>query len=82
MTQSLFSRWTAGLALTVTTAAAVTHAQQPAVSPASAGGRMTFTEPAPLDFNDHDGYVSLFDGAKCEIFEVREGIFHPQGERT
>ncbi|HKQ10946.1 MAG TPA: DNA replication/repair protein RecF [Rhizomicrobium sp.] len=26
--------------------------------------------------------LSLFDGAKCEIFEVREGIFHPQGERT
>ena len=66
MTQSLFSRWTAGLALTVTTAAAVTHAQQPAVSPASAGGRMTFTEPAPLDFNDHDGYVSLFDGASLK----------------
>jgi len=66
MTQSLFSRWTAGLALTVTTAAAATHAQQPAVAPAPAGGRMAFTEPAPLDFNDHDGYVPLFDGASLK----------------
>ena len=25
-------------------------------------GRMVFTEPSPMDFDDHDGYVSLFDG--------------------
>jgi hypothetical protein len=25
-----------------------------------------FTEPAPLDFNDHDGYVSLFDGVSLK----------------
>jgi hypothetical protein len=31
--------------------------------PQQARGRgMQFTEPSPLDFNDHDGYVSLFDG--------------------
>jgi len=24
--------------------------------------------------------LSLFDGARCEIFEVRDGIFHPQGD--
>jgi DNA replication and repair protein RecF len=23
--------------------------------------------------------LSLFDGAQAEIFEVRDGIFHPQG---
>ena len=26
------------------------------------GGGLQFTEPAPLDFNDHEGYVSIFDG--------------------
>ncbi len=26
------------------------------------GGGLRFTEPSPLDFDDHDGYVSLFDG--------------------
>src|SRR5262245_61136067 len=26
------------------------------------GGGLQFTEPQPLDFNDHDGYVPLFDG--------------------
>ena len=25
-------------------------------------GRLQFTEPSPLDFNDHEGYVSIFDG--------------------
>ena len=36
----------------------------PATSvPAQEGGRgLQFTEPSPLDFTDHDGYVSLFDG--------------------
>ena len=34
------------------------------VSAASAQrtGPMRFTEPDPLDFNDHEGYVSIFDG--------------------
>ena len=27
-----------------------------------ASGRLQFTEPSPLDFNDHEGYVSIFDG--------------------
>ena len=28
--------------------------------------KMRFTEPDPLDFNDHDGYVSLFDGVSLK----------------
>ena len=36
---------------------------QPAQTQAGRGRGMSFTEPAPLDFNDNDGYVSLFDGA-------------------
>jgi len=28
--------------------------------------KMSFTEPDPLDFNDHDGYVSLFDGVSLK----------------
>ncbi|HKB09831.1 MAG TPA: DUF1080 domain-containing protein [Vicinamibacterales bacterium] len=34
--------------------------QQPPAQPRPGGLR--FTEPSPLDFADHDGYVSLFDG--------------------
>ena len=42
-------------------------AQQPAApADAPAAGRMMFTEPAPLDFNDHAGYVSLFDGVSLK----------------
>jgi hypothetical protein len=30
------------------------------------GRGMPFTEPSPLDFNDHEGYVSIFDGRTLE----------------
>ena len=30
------------------------------------GGGMNFTQPSPLDFNDHEGYVSLFDGVSLK----------------
>ena len=26
--------------------------------------------------------LSLFEGAHCQIFEVRDGVFHPQGDRA
>src|SRR5262249_33507012 len=29
-------------------------------------GRLAFTEPSPMDFNDHQGYVSLFDGVSLK----------------
>jgi hypothetical protein len=60
------------VALTVATTAAIGLAQQPPAAPpaapsaAPAGGRMMFTEPAPFDFNDHTGYVSLFDGVSLK----------------
>ena len=38
-------------------------AQAPAGVPQQGRGRgLQFTEPSPLDFNDHEGYVSIFDG--------------------
>jgi len=61
----------AALALSVLTMSAIGRAQQPpapqptAAAPA-AGGRMIFTEPAPFDFSDHTGYVSLFDGVSLK----------------
>ena len=66
------ARWGAGVALSVLTMSGIGHAQQspaaPQPTPAAtpAGGRMTFTEPAPFDFNDHTGYVSLFDGVSLK----------------
>jgi len=33
------------------------------VKATNAAPKMHFTEPDPLNFNDHDGYVSLFDGS-------------------
>jgi hypothetical protein len=45
-------------------ASAAADAAEPQRQPAR--GRMVFTEPAPLDFNDHGGYVSLFDGVSLK----------------
>jgi hypothetical protein len=61
-----FARWSASVALTVMTTSAIGRAQQPPATQAPAGGRMVFTEPAPFDFNDHTGYVSLFDGVSLK----------------
>jgi hypothetical protein len=47
-----------------TPASAAAEPAQPQGQPAR--GRMVFTEPAPLDFNDHTGYVSLFDGVSLK----------------
>jgi hypothetical protein len=35
-------------------------------SQTNARPRMRFTEPDPLDFSNHDGYISLFDGASLK----------------
>ena len=42
------------------------QAPTPQQAPAGRGRGMAFTEPAPLDFNDHEGYVSLFDGVSLK----------------
>jgi hypothetical protein len=42
------------------------QASQPQAPPAGRGRGMAFTEPSPMDFNDHEGYVSLFDGASLK----------------
>jgi len=65
MVRTSIAGWSAALALTVLTTSAIGRAQQPA-APAPTGGRMVFTEPAPFDFNDHTGYVSLFDGVSLK----------------
>src|SRR5207247_1704597 len=38
------------------------RAQQPPARPRSGG----FTEPDPVDFNDHTGWISMFDGKSLE----------------
>jgi len=63
------AKWSAGVALTAITTAAIGRAQQAPAAPPPAGGRMVFTEPAPFDFNDHTGYVSLFDGASLKRWD-------------
>jgi hypothetical protein len=72
-TQRMMTTLAAGAVLTMNIAAA--SAQQPRQSvtltpaqgpPAGRGGGMNFTQPSPIDFNDHEGYVPLFDGASLK----------------
>jgi hypothetical protein len=35
-------------------------------TPARGRGGMNFTQPSPYDFNDHQGYVSMFDGTSLD----------------
>ena len=65
--------WAAGVLVGFAFGGIVAHlyaVQQTPVAPAQApqgrGRGMAFTEPAPLDFNDHEGYVSLFDGVSLK----------------
>lgn len=57
--QTAFRQTAIGCVIGVTLGGMLVQAQQPA---AGRGRGMTFTEPSPLDFSDHDGYVSIFDG--------------------
>ena len=72
MVRASIARWSAGVTLSALTMSGIGQAQQPPAAPQPtpaappAGGRMTFTEPAPFDFNDHTGYVSLFDGVSLK----------------
>ena len=74
MRQVQIARWSVSVALMIMTSAAIGRTQTPPVTPPPAaqvptppaGGRMNFTEPAPFDFNDHSGYVSLFDGVSLK----------------
>jgi len=72
MVRASIARWSAGVTLSALTMSGIGQAQQPPAAPqptpaaTPAGGRMTFTEPAPFDFNDHIGYVSLFDGVSLK----------------
>jgi hypothetical protein len=50
-------------------AGSTVRAQSPAAAPTNAAPKkfvMHFTEPDPLDFNDHAGYQSLFDGVSLK----------------
>ena len=64
----LFKQGLTGVAIGLSLGAALQFGagatQQP---PAGQAGRgRGFTEPAPMDFNDHEGYVPLFDGVSLK----------------
>jgi 3-keto-disaccharide hydrolase len=51
-------------------------AQQP---PAAPEATFVFTEPSPLDFADHEGYVSLFDGKTLKGWDGNPKFWRVEG---
>jgi hypothetical protein len=51
-------------------------AQQPT---ASQGGVFVFTEPSPVDFGDHQGYVPLFDGKSLKGWDGNPKFWRVEG---
>jgi hypothetical protein len=47
--------------------------------PVATGRGGGFTEPSPLDFNDHDGYVSLFDGVSLKGWDGHPKFWRVEG---
>jgi hypothetical protein len=56
----------AAAAATPTQAGKGTIPSNPSPRPTASSGWMRLTEPAPLDFSDHEGYSSLFDGVSLK----------------
>jgi len=63
------------LALALLACAAAIHAQTPNVAGQVNG---TYPQPAPLDFNDHTGFTSLFDGKTLTGWDGRPGVWSVQ----
>jgi hypothetical protein len=58
--------WVAALVV-IACGAATPYVLRSAQQPPVQGGRgLAFTEPSPIDFSDHDGYASLFDGVSLK----------------
>ncbi len=58
-----------GLTIGLTIGAAIPFSGMTQQTPTPAGRGMRFTEPSPLDFNDHEGYVPLFDGRSLTAWD-------------
>jgi len=60
--------WLALTVVTFTLGLGVGKAIQPQAGqpPQRGRGGMSFTEPSPYDFNDHEGYTAIFDGTSLE----------------
>jgi len=52
--------------------------QQPAVSSPTPGRGGGFTEPAPIDFDDHSGWTSMFDGHSLNGWDGDKNYWHAQ----
>jgi hypothetical protein len=60
-----------GATLRAQPVAATNHSTQPLNSAPKGTNvtRLRFTEPDPMDFNDHEGYVSIFDGVSLKDWD-------------
>ncbi len=64
--RTMFRSLSAGVLIGLCAGAALPLVARSGQPPTAQGGGMRFTDPSQLDFNDHDGYVPLFDGVSLD----------------
>jgi Domain of Unknown Function (DUF1080) len=78
--EALMIRFTRGGWMTITVAlSALVHVAESSQAPVATGRGGGFTEPSPLDFNDHEGYVSLFDGVSLKGWDGHPKFWRVEG---
>lgn len=74
-----FSAAATVLALALAIKVTPTAAQQPAPKARGGGGGGGFSQPDPIDFNDHDGWTSLFDGSTLKGWDGDTSYWRVEG---
>lgn len=75
-------RWfsaVAALAISSTLIFAQSPAQPPAGAPGRGGRGGGFTQPDPIDFEDHTGWKTMFDGETLNGWDGNKSIWHVEG---
>ncbi len=67
---------TLGLGLLISASAASGQQGPTSTAPAARPGAMRFTQPDPIDFDDHTGWTQIFDGKTLKSWDGPSDIWH------
>ena len=79
-TSSLVPSWkslasAAAIAAAISTVCVAAYSQQPATPPRAAS---RFVQPEPINFEDHDGWVQIFDGKSMKDWDGPTEVWHAE----
>lgn len=75
---SAISRWAVAVLLVATTTPVLPAQQAPAAgrAPNARAGRTGFSQPDPIDFEDHQGWTQIFDGKDLNGWDGSPDVWH------